>query len=276
MEKNKVKVSVVMPFYNCENFIEEAVESILNQTYTNFEFIIINDSSIDKSFEKIKKYLNDKRIIYIENKEQKKIVYNLNKWIELSSWEYIVRMDWDDISFLDRIEKQVNFLEKNKDISIVWWQVLIINENWKKIWNMNKPLVNNDILKNYLLYSPFNHPSVCYRKKIIKKYNYREEFLYLEDYDLWLRLISDWNKWANLNSQVLKYRRHGNNTWDNNKKIAKKSFFLRKKIIKDFNIKVSIKTYIWMYTHLLLWYLFSRKAILKLEYILKKIIIKWK
>ena len=273
MKKIHPKVSIIMPFYNCEKFLTLSIDSILKQSFKDFEYIIINDASIDHSDDIVCSY-KDKRIIYIKNKERKNIVYNLNKALELAKWEYIIRMDWDDISLLDRIKKQVDFLDKNKNISIVWWYVELIDEENNNLGILKKPLSNKTIKDEIFLYSPFVHPSVCYKKEEVLKYMYREKYLYLEDYDLWLRMIYYWLKWANLNEVILKYRRHRNVTNNNSNLIAKKSLELRKEILKKYKLNLNYKRIISIYLHYFLWILLSWKQKEKMEKILKKIRVK--
>ena len=109
---SKPLVSVLMAVYNGEKYLLEAIESILNQTYTNFEFLIINDGSTDSTEEIILSY-SDQRIRYIKNEQNLKLIASLNKGLDLAKGKYIARMDADDISLPDRLEKQVNFLERN-------------------------------------------------------------------------------------------------------------------------------------------------------------------
>ena len=110
-------VTVLMPVYNGEMYLREAIDSILHQTFTDFEFLIINDGSTDNSETIILSY-DDSRIRYEKNDSNLKLIATLNKGIELAKGKYIVRMDADDISIPDRIEKQVAFLEKNPDVGI--------------------------------------------------------------------------------------------------------------------------------------------------------------
>lgn len=273
-EKKAPKMSVIMPFYNCEKYLDDSIQSILNQSFWDFEFIIINDASTDKSDTVVKKYLIDKRIIYIKNNVNLWIVKNLNHWIKIARWEYIARMDWDDISMLDRFEKQITFLEENKDIVIVWWFVELIDENNNKIWEIKKHIENSKIKNDLFLYSPFIHPSVIIKSSIIKNYLYREKYLLCEDYDLWFRIIYDWHKVSNLDEFILKYRKHSNSSSKNSKIIAKRNFELRQETIRKFNLKLSFKEYIGMYSHYFLGLLLTWKQKEKLEYFIKKIIIR--
>ena len=121
-------VTVLMPVYNAEKYLAEAINSILNQTFTNYELLIINDGSTDKSEEIILKY-SDKRIRYIKNDKNIRLVATLNKGIELAKGKYIARMDADDISVPTRLEKQITLLENNEDIGVCGSFLYVFGEN---------------------------------------------------------------------------------------------------------------------------------------------------
>ena len=121
------KVSVVMPAYNAEKYIGEAIESILNQTFRNFEFIIINDGSVDRTKEIIQEY-DDPRIVLLENDKNSGIVVTLNKGVDAATGEYIARMDADDIALSNRIEQQVMFLNTHRNIGVVGSALQIFGE----------------------------------------------------------------------------------------------------------------------------------------------------
>ena len=125
------RISIIMPAYNAEKYIREAIESILNQTYTDFEFIIINDGSTDKTKEIIKSY-SDPRIVYMENEENSGIVVTLNKGLKCAQGEYIARMDSDDISLPDRFEKQIAYMDKHKDVGVLGTSIIIFGEGIKE------------------------------------------------------------------------------------------------------------------------------------------------
>ena len=172
-------VSVVMPVYNAQKYLNKAIDSILAQTYKDFEFIIINDGSTDNSLQIIKKYQKkDKRII-VKNKKNKGIVAALNDGIKLSRGKYLARMDADDISLPSRFEVQVNFMEKNSKIGVcgTWVEVFgEINKNY-----LLKFPINNELLKIRLLFSvPFAHPSIMMRRDLVVQYNLQ----YNKKYDL--------------------------------------------------------------------------------------------
>ena len=195
-------ISVVMSVYNSENYLEEAILSILNQTYKNFEFIIINDGSTDRSLEIIEKYAKKDNRIKVISRENKGLPYSLNEGIKLSKGKYIVRMDSDDISLKDRFQKQLEFMENNLDIGVCGSAILSFDN---KIYLY--PL-KDELIKSELIFStPFAHPAVIIRKEIIEKYNlfYNEEFLHSQDFELFSRMAKV-TKMANLKVPLLKYR----------------------------------------------------------------------
>ena len=180
-----IKISVVMPAYNAEKYIGQAIESILNQTYSNFEFIIINDGSNDKTKEVILSYKDD-RIIYLENERNSGIVVTLNKGLEKANGEYIARMDADDIAEPNRFEKQIKYLDKNIEIDVLGSGICTFGENIKSKKRLFT--TNADQLKAELIFSScIAHPTVMIRKNILEKYNlkYDLNFAGAEDYCLW-------------------------------------------------------------------------------------------
>ena len=195
-------ISVVMSVYNGEKYLEEAIESILAQTYSNFEFIIINDGSTDGSLDVIKKYINNDKIILI-TRENKGLPCSLNEGIRLSKGKYIARMDADDISLPTRLEEQIIFMEKNRDVGICGCSVLDLDTNSKWI------LASYDKrLKVELLFSSvFAHPSVMIDRKMMIENNlfYNETFFQSQDFELWVR-IAKYTKFANLKNPLLRYR----------------------------------------------------------------------
>ena len=203
---NNPLVSVIMSVYNSEKYLAEAIESILNQTYKNFEFIIINDGSTDSSLDIIQEYMKkDNRIVLI-NRENKGLPYSLNEGIEKVKGKYIARMDADDISLPTRFEEQVKFMEENSKISICGTWAEVFRKDMKT--KFLKQPTNNDDMKVRLLFSVcFAHPTVMIRKYILDKYNlkYNLEYVNAQDYELWSR-ISEVTTMANLPKILLKYR----------------------------------------------------------------------
>ena len=202
-----IKISVVMPAYNAEKYIGQAIESILNQTYSNFEFIIINDGSNDKTKEVILSYKDD-RIIYLENERNSGIVVTLNKGLEKANGEYIARMDADDIAEPNRFEKQIKYLDKNIEIDVLGSGICTFGENIKSKKRLFT--TNADQLKAELIFSScIAHPTVMIRKNILEKYNlkYDLNFAGAEDYCLWWE-IAKVSKIATLPDILLNYRMH--------------------------------------------------------------------
>lgn len=197
------KVTVLLPVYNGEKYLKEAIESILNQTFDDFEFIIINDGSTDDTKKIIESY-NDKRIRVV-NQKNKGLSLSLNIGISMSQGEYIARMDADDISEKDRLMEQVSFMDQNPEIGICGSSVILINELGDHIGYMIHPFKHNDIKAQMLFNCPLAHPTVIFRKSFLAKSGLRYNEVKSEDYDLWVRAV-DLTKIANINNYLVKYR----------------------------------------------------------------------
>ncbi|WET01226.1 glycosyltransferase family 2 protein [Flavobacterium sp. YJ01] len=198
------KITVIMPVYNCELYIADAVDSILNQTYNDFELLIIDDASTDSTVSIIKNF-NDERIQLIEKPKNSGYTNSLNFGLQLAKGEYIARMDGDDISLPERFEKQINFLNSNKNIIVCGSLLNIIGTNHIQ------PLPENheDIKIAFLKGNAMVHPSVMFRN--VNDNNF--SILYdtakepAEDFDLWVRLLSI-GELHNLQEVLLNYRVH--------------------------------------------------------------------
>ncbi|NMB57375.1 glycosyltransferase [Candidatus Beckwithbacteria bacterium] len=199
-------VSVIMPVFNAEKYLKKAIESILSQTFTDFEFIIINDGSSDNS-EKIIKSYPDKRIRYFKNKKNQNLARCLNFAIKKAKGRYIARMDADDISYKNRFKKQYQFLQQNSQINICGTFADIINEKGQIIKNFKKPTQDNEIKLSLFFGNQLIHSSVFVRKEIFEKYQYNPNLKKGQDYELWVRLAFAKNIYfANLDENLLKYR----------------------------------------------------------------------
>jgi glycosyltransferase involved in cell wall biosynthesis len=196
-------VSVVMPVYNGEKYLNEAIDSILNQTFTDFEFIILNDGSTDHSEEIILAY-DDARIRYVKNETNLQIVKTLNKGVALAKGQYIARMDADDISLPERLECQVRLMEESPEIDVcgTWIKTFGAQET---LWKY--PVTHQEIKSRLLFKSPMAHPSVIFRRSLFDKYSYSEGFNKAEDYYLWAQLMDD-KELYNLPSPLVMYRLH--------------------------------------------------------------------
>ncbi len=199
-----------MPVYNGERFLREAVESILNQSYHDFEFIIVDDGSKDNSVAIIQEYKDD-RIIILQNPKNMGITPTLNRGITQASGKYICRMDADDISLPNRLESQVNYLEKHPTIAIVGSNTTIINELGIRGKTEYYPQSNNEIKRSIFIHNPFAHSSVLIRRSVLDQLGvYDSKYLHNEDYDLWLRISAHYSI-ENLPEILLLRRVHGAN-----------------------------------------------------------------
>lgn len=208
------KVTVLMSVYNTEEeFLREAIESILNQTFKDFEFLIINDGSTNNSEEVIKSY-KDERIRYVLNEQNLRLIASLNKGLDLAQGEYIARFDSDDISLPTRLEEQVKFMDLHPEVGLLGTQY----ESFPKK-RISDGLTDSKVIKEALLVSSnqLGHPTVMIRTSVIREHNlkYDKDALHVEDYKLWLD-ISEFTEIANLDKILLKYRRHGGSICSNN------------------------------------------------------------
>ena len=211
LNKNFPSISVVMSVYNGIPYISDTIKSILNQTFEEFEFIIIDDGSTDGSSEVIEKFqMIDQRITLLKQPNQG-IVASLNRGIEMAKAPLIARIDADDIAVKDRLEKQVQFMNSNLDVLAVGTAICIIDEENKPIKDIYFPSRSEQLVERMQKNNQFAHPSVMFRKdKIIQIGGYREILHYAEDYDLWLRL-SEMGAIENLKEVLLLYRDHSKN-----------------------------------------------------------------
>ena len=202
------RVSVIIPCYNAERFVEKAVRSIMEQTYHNLEIICCDDCSSDSTLAILEKLsAEDERIQIIKHSENKQLIYTLNELVEIAGGEYIARMDADDISLPERIEKQLDFMQKNPEIDFCGCNAWHINENDKVIGKSTLPESYDDIKFFLPFYSTFYHPTVFAKAAVLKENPYDKEFLHAEDYELWCRLIFEKGlRGNNLNEKLFEYR----------------------------------------------------------------------
>jgi len=232
------KISILLPTFNAGNNLFLAVKSILNQSFKNWTLLILDDASTDNSLEKINN-LSDERIKIFKNKINKGISYRLNQGIKLSSTKYIARMDSDDISFPDRLEKQFNFLEKNKDIDLVASKAsFFFDNNYQISGFLPYKKYHHLIIARPWKSIPMPHPTWMGRCMWFKKNLYKIQKMQLtDDQELLLRTRVD-SKFYSLPSVLLAYRRRSKFNFYNNLisrfyllKTQLKYFFKNKKII---------------------------------------------
>ncbi|MBW1897872.1 MAG: glycosyltransferase [Deltaproteobacteria bacterium] len=211
MRKKVPKVTVLMPVYNGENYLREAIHSILIQTFTDFEFLIINDGSTDRSVEIIESFA-DSRLILINNEKKLKLIETLNRGLKRAQGEYLARMDCDDISSLERLERQVAFMDAHPDVGVLGTGFQLIDSEGKMINNpVHFPSMHKILQWCLNFFSPIVHPSVMMRRKVVLEAGgYSREFIHAEDYELWCRL-SRLTRLDNLQDALLSLRKHETN-----------------------------------------------------------------
>lgn len=185
------KVTVLLPVYNAQRYLREAIESILGQTFTDFEFLIIDDGSTDDSKKIIEKYQKSDGRIRLVSRPNKGFVATLNEGLQEAKADKIVRMDADDISLPERLQKQYDYLQANPDCAVVGCQVRIMDENGAAEGIDPRPLSDRNV-KLFLGYGcALSGPTVAFRKDAISKIGGFQESGYpAEDYDCWVRLVS--------------------------------------------------------------------------------------
>ncbi len=203
----KPLISIVMSAYNVEEYISQAIESILCQTFKDFELIIIDDHSTDNTLGIIKDFVKkDPRIKIVNNRKNLKIAASLNKGIKLSKSEIIARMDPDDIAHPDRLRRQFNFLRNNPNIAVVGSNILVINPEGKLISKREYPTTSKELKKVMFKYSPFAHPVIMFRKKVFDEFGgYDMKTVPCEDIALWFKIGSKY-EFASIKKPLLKYR----------------------------------------------------------------------
>jgi len=207
-----MKVSIVMSAYNCESFLKQALDSIMNQSYTEFELILIDDASTDSTKIIIQNFAGKySRISAIYNDVNQGLTANLNTAISLAKGEYIARMDADDISLPSRIQKQIKFLDEHPEIDLVGSAAYDINEYGEEIQLRQSPNLHDDIIALLPKANPITHSTVMFRKESFASIGYyNEAYRTTQDYDMWFRAAGKGLKFHNLQEILLKYRMDNN------------------------------------------------------------------
>lgn len=205
---NSPLVSVIMPAYNAEKYIGEAIESILNQTYKNFEFIIIDDASSDETTDIIKNFQKkDKRIILVKNRENIGVTKSLNKALRRARGKYIIRMDADDFAYPNRFAQQVALMERHPDVVVSGCYIEVCDKDLKTKYIRKYHPDDKSIRRHIFRYSPFAHPATIWKARILKKEQYDERIVVSQDYELYFR-VGTMGKFMNLPKSLLKLRIH--------------------------------------------------------------------
>ena len=229
------KIGVVMPVYNAEKYLSQALDSILCQTYQNFEIIAIDDASTDRSLEILSSYSNkDRRVRIFTNKQNQGVTKTLNYGILMSRSEYIARMDADDVALPERFALQAAFLNKHKDIFIVGSRFDSLSENLERIiWRNDVPVESGEVGSTLLQRCCIGHPTVMMRRRVFEVlggYSEKPEHYTIEDYEFWLRASKKF-KLANLPQFLLKHRVHNQQVSSQKAEIQKQN---TEKLIKEY------------------------------------------
>lgn len=209
MNEKRPLVSCIMPAYNAEKYIRIAIDSILNQTISDFELIIINDGSTDKTENIILSY-NDSRIVYIKNETNLKLIKTLNKGIDVSKGMFISRMDSDDQAYPNMFEQEIEEFRKHPDAGIINTLTYHMNEHGTRI-RPNRQIfrVNPRVCSVVCIYANMiSHPGVMVRAELMKKYKYNDNdaYLHFEDKELWCRMFLDGVKCYTIKERLINYR----------------------------------------------------------------------
>ena len=199
-------ISVVLPAYNVQDTIGESIDSILSQTFTDFELIIINDGSQDNTEEVIHAY-SDKRIRYYRNEKNEGLIYTLNRGLDLAQGKYIARMDADDVSLPTRFEKQVKVMEESPNIVVCGTQIIPFGVDTAKRFSLFLPEESEDLKNLLFIQTCFAHPTVMVRRQVLidNEVRYDADYPHAEDYKMWIDL-SLLGEFYNIQEPLLKYR----------------------------------------------------------------------
>lgn len=272
--KKTVLVSIIMPVYNAEQYLDKAINSILNQTYPNIELFIVDDCSTDKSFTIAKKYKkkypNKIHLIQPKKNINKEGDAGFNLAMNYAKGSYIARMDADDIAEKNRIKKQVSFLEKHKDIFLVGGQALVIDKEGREMGMKAVPTDHESIYNMFFQVHPIIHPTVMFRNEKPRQPFYFEKFEDSNDYYTFFTLLMQGKKLANLPDILLKYRIHGlNSTVRRMKQKLITTIHVRQEMMKKYGYKPSIKEYIPYLVQLFVAMIIPNKFLIYLYYLLQ-------
>lgn len=219
MRNSPPRVSVIMPVYNTELYLKEAVDSILEQTFEDFELIAINDGSKDKSSAILDRYAAIDSRVRVIHQENQGLVATLNRGIDAARGEYIARMDADDISFPRRFEQQVAVLDEQPDVVLVAGGFEIIDEENEFLYREVIPAHDRDIKRSMLLRNPIAHGSVMFRRQAcLDAGKYSNEHGPTEDFELWVRLAA-YGKFVGLEQTIFRWRVNQKGITSNNNKL---------------------------------------------------------
>lgn len=206
------KITVLMAVYNGQKYLGQAIESVLSQTFSNFEFFVINDASTDESLKIIQSY-NDPRIKIINNDQNLGLTKSLNIGLRQALGKYVARQDADDISLPKRLEKQYKYLESNPEVVLIGSWAEVIDETGKII-GYKKKAIDPDVIKfDIIIANPILHSSIFFRREeILQSGGYNENYKFAQDFELYCRLIKKY-KIINFPEILIQFRLHPQSIW---------------------------------------------------------------
>lgn len=223
-----VKISVILPVYNCAAYVSLAIESILQQTFENFELLIIDDASTDNTLEIVRSYSDDRIRLFTKETNQGQ-VDSLNFGIDHSNGEYIAIMHGDDYSLPDRLQAQLQFMKAHPEVGLCgsWYRIM----DDTTVFQL--PEIHDELKLQLIFTCPFAHPAVMLRREIleINKLRYRSDFTVSEDYDMWIRMAGV-TRMANVPEILLEYRDHPGQASKNWQRMQQEVFTIRNTYLK--------------------------------------------
>lgn len=266
-----------MPVYNTSNYVSKALDSVLAQTFTDFEIIAVDDGSSDNSMEILKEYsIKDSRVKVFQNEENKGVSYSLNHALRHASAPLVARMDSDDIMVKDRLEKQYTYMQKNPDCVVLGGQETYIDENDKITGNTKYPLSDAEIKRKFFQFQPIADPTSMYnRLKIPPEVFYFDESLTVaEGLDLYFRLFK-YGKFANLEDSIILYRQRQGSLFSTDiKRTFKFISMVRKRAKKQYGIKAPFTAGIINFSQKIITSILPLRVAVKLNDIIKKLTVK--
>ncbi len=233
------RISIIMGIYNCEKTLEEAIESLLQQTYKNWMLIMCDDCSADNTYRLAEEYTKKyKNMILLKNEKNMGLNYTLNKCLQYVETEYVARMDGDDISVPERLQKEIEFLDKHKEYDIVSSSMLYFDAQGE--WGRGK-VIQKPEKKDFVYGTPFCHAPCMVRTAAYKKvqgYSVDKRLLRVEDYHLWYKMYLAGFHGYNLSEPLYKMRDDRNATSRRKYKYRVNEAYVKWLIVKDFQLPV--------------------------------------
>lgn len=219
------KVSILMSAYNCEEYIEEAMHGIMEQTYRDWECIVIDDCSTDRTKEILEKLAEkDSRIRVFSNEKNMKLPGSLNRALEKAEGKYVMRMDADDICSRERVEKQVEFMESHPELTLSSCRLFYLKDGDIFPAHLQRRADADAVSALFLFFDPIAHGGVIVRREVLQKLKYDPAFTYTEDLDLWIRMRNENYQMAIQEDYLIQYRLHGNQVTTTKSEIQREQY----------------------------------------------------